>query len=115
MVNIKTKEAMSNVVEYNCNFCQHYRNEEIGDSDFGAVYSKHPSCSKYYDMDKETEEDIPNFDRSVKRECCEIDFWKALDVDPILIESINKEGSRGSFNKTYQLFKERYNNQTPQP
>lgn len=99
-------------VRRSCLFCQHYRHEEIGDSDFGAVYAKEATCSKYFDTDPETEEDIPNFDRTIERDCCVLEFWQVLEVDEVLKSSFDKEMSEkkgDNFNDTYQLFKGRYN------
>lgn len=103
---------MKNITEvkHNCQFCQYYQHEEVGDSDFGAVYAKEASCSEYYDMDSETEEDIPNFDREIERDCCVLDFWNVLEVDNKLSEKFNEEmNNNATFDKTYSLFKEKYN------
>ncbi|RYJ51092.1 hypothetical protein DR871_014315 [Flavobacterium petrolei] len=91
-----------------CSFCQHFQHEEVGDSDYGGVYAEEATCSKYFDTDQETEEDIPDFDRNIKRECCDLDFWKVLDKDNDLIDLLNSEG--GEMDKAYDLFKARYNN-----
>ena len=94
-----------------CSFCQFYTHEEVGDSDYGAVYSENASCSKYIDTDEETEEDIPNFDRTIKRNCCKLDFWRVVEVDKDLSEklAIEQDKNEGSFSETYELFKVRYN------
>ena len=94
-----------------CSFCQFFRHEEIGDSDYGAVYAENATCSKYFDTDQETEEDIPNFDRNIERECCKLDFWQVIEVDKDLAEklSIEQDKNEGSFSETYELFKVRYN------
>lgn len=95
-----------------CSFCQNYCHEEIGDSDFGGVYAPDASCSKYLDVDQETEEDIENFDRNIDRDCCQLDFWYVLECDKTLKEHFDNEMdvTKGcSFDKTYKLFKERYN------
>ena len=98
-------------VRRSCCFCQFFRYEEIGDSDFGSVYAENPSCSKYYDTDEETEEDIPNFDRNIERDCCKLDFWRVVEVDNDLTEklAIEQDKNDGSFSETYDLFKVRYN------
>lgn len=105
----KNESAMSGV-KRNCLFCIFYRHEEVGDSDFGSVYAKNPSCEKYYDTDEETEEDIPNFDRNIERDCCSLDFWKVVEVDKELDDKMSIEQSKndGSFSETYDLFKMRY-------
>lgn len=94
-----------------CSFCQFFQHEEIGDSDFGGVYAENPSCSKYYDTDKETGEDIPNFDRNIERDCCKLDFWRVVEVDNDLAEklSIEQDKNECRFSETYELFKVRYN------
>jgi len=94
-----------------CSFCQFYTHEEVGDSDYGAVYSENPSCSKYIDTDEETEEEIPNFDRDIERECCDLDFWRVIEFDKELAEHLEKEQEigDGSFSETYELFRVRYN------
>lgn len=96
------------VVVLSAYFFQH---EEIGDSDFWSVYAENPSCSKYYDTNAETEEDIPNFDRKIDRDCCKLDFWRVVEVDKDLAEKMSSEldKNKGSFSETYELFKERYN------
>jgi hypothetical protein len=94
-----------------CSNCSFYRHEEVGDSDYGAVYAKEASCLEYYDTDKETEEDIPNFDRNIERECCVLDFFKVVEIDDELSKKFHKEINKGdSFNKTYKRFCEKYNN-----
>jgi hypothetical protein len=94
-----------------CSFCQFFQHEEIGDSDFGGVYAENPSCSNYFDTDEETEEDIPNFDRTIERNCCKLDFWRVVEVDKDLSEklAIEQDKNEGSFSETYELFKVRYN------
>jgi hypothetical protein len=64
----------------NCKVCERYQHEEIGDSDFGAIYAETPSCNKYYDMDEE-ENEIKGFDREIERDCCVLDFFKVADID----------------------------------
>ena len=95
-----------------CSNCSFYRHKEVGDSDYGAVYAKEASCSEYYDTDKETEEDIPNFDRNIERECCALDFFKVCEIDTDLSDRLATEmdKTQGSFNETYKLFNARYNN-----
>ena len=87
------------VVRRSCSNCQFFQHEEVGDSDYGAVYSD--------DTDTETEEDIPNFDREIERDCCELDFWKVVDLDDELSEKISEDN--GNLDNAYALFKERYN------
>jgi len=95
-----------------CSNCEFYRHEEVGDSDYGAVYAKEASCSQYYDTDEETEEYIPNFDRNIERECCVLDFFQVCEIDLELSEKLSAEMEEtgGSFNETYKLFKSLYNN-----
>jgi len=94
-----------------CSFCQFYTHEEVGDSDYGAVYSENANCSKYIDTNEETEEEILNFDRNIERECCKLDFWRVIEFDKELSENLEKEqeSGEGSFSETYELFKVRYN------
>jgi len=98
------------VIVRNCNLCQIFRHEEVGDSDYGAVYAKDASCSKYYDTDEETEEEIPNFDRNIERNCCELDFFKVSEIDTDLSEKLSDEMDRtqGGFSETYKLFQDKY-------
>ena len=63
--NAETQALNIPVVRRSCSFCQFFQHEEIGDSDFGGVYAKNATCSKYLDTDKESEEYIPNFDREL--------------------------------------------------
>ena len=97
-----------------CFFCQFFQHEEIGDSDYGGVYAENPSCSQCLDTDEETEEDIPNFDRTVERDCCKLDFWRVVEIDKDLAEKLSAEldKNEGSFSETYKLFKETYNYET---
>ena len=105
------QQLNKHVVMSCCSNCQYYRHEEVGDSDFGAVYNDEASCSEYYDTDQETEENIPNFDRSIERECCLLDFFKVIEIDEELNKSFHEEMNKvDSFNKTYKRFCEKYNN-----
>lgn len=100
------------IVRRSCLFCQYYKHEEVGDSDYGAVYAREAICSKYLDTDQETEEEIPDFDREVERDCCQLDFWKVLEEDGTLKNYFDKEMSEKSgenFNNSYEFFKVRYN------
>ena len=92
-------------VRRSCSFCQYFQHEEVGDSDYGAIYSDVATCQKYIDTDKETEKDIPDFDREVERDCCELDFWKINDAE---INNLMSEDD-GNIDRAYKLFKERYN------
>lgn len=99
-------------VRRSCVFCQHYQHEEIGDSDFGAVYSDVATCQKNHDTDPETEEELPDFDRKIDRDCCVLEFWKVLEEDAFLMEVFDKEMANKSgenFNDTYDIFRQRYN------
>lgn len=97
-------------VRRSCSFCQFYKHEEVGDSDFGAVYSDVATCQKYLDTDPETEQDIPNFDREVERDCCELDFWQVVEVDEDLSVKLAEEThTTGKMEETYEMFKVRYN------
>ena len=106
--NVELQQSCITAVMRCCSFCQHFQHEEVGDSDYGGVYAEEATCSKYFDTDQETEENIPDFDRNIKRECCDLDFWKVLDKDNDLIDLLNSEG--GEMDKAYDLFKVRYNN-----
>ena len=106
----ETKPCTIHGVRRSCSFCQFFQHEEIGDSDFGGVYAENATCSQYLDTDQETEEEIPNFDRDLERDCCKLDFWRVLEVDSILSEKLAEESdSTGKMDETYELFKERYN------
>jgi hypothetical protein len=101
----------SNTVTKNCLFCQSYRHEEVGDSDYGAIYASIPSCGKYLDIDVETEEDMPNFDRNIERECCDLDFWAVVEVDQELQDKLIEESnSTSKMDETYKMFLTKYNN-----
>ena len=96
------------IIVRNCSNCYFFQHEEIGDSDYGAVYSDVANCQKYLDTDQETEEDITNFDREIERNCCELDFWKVVELDNELSEKISEYN--GNIDNAYQMFKKRYNN-----
>jgi hypothetical protein len=93
-----------------CKFCEFYQHEEVGDSDFGGVFSEKPSCLKYYDIDQETELEIPDFDREIERDCCVLDFWTILELDDVLSKNLSElsDGENDGVLSTYELFKERY-------
>lgn len=95
-----------------CSNCQFYQHEEVGDSDYGAVYAEEASCLKYHDTEEETEENIPNFDRNLERECCVLDFFKVCEIDTDLADRLENEidETQGDFSETYKLFLARYNN-----
>jgi hypothetical protein len=103
----ETEQRAIPIIRRSCSNCQFFQHEEISDSDYGAVYSDGATCQKYLDTDTETEEDIPNFDRNIDRGCCELDFWKVVDLDNDLSEKLS-EGN-GNTNGAYEMFKERYN------
>jgi hypothetical protein len=101
---------MKNSVRRSCLFCQFYRCEEVGDSDYGSIYAEIPACEKYLDTDPETEENISNFDRNIERECCKLDFWKVVEVDENLSIKLSEEAySTGKMDETYEMFKSLYN------
>ena len=105
-----TSACFLGAVRRSCSFCQFFQHEEIGDSDFGGMYAENATCSKYLDTDKETEEEIPNFDRNLDRDCCNLDFWRVIEIDNVLSEKLAEESDRtGKMDETYELFKERYN------
>ena len=95
-----------------CDLCKHFIYEEVGDSDFFSVYSEEKGCDRGLDTDPNSEEPIPNFDRKAERPCCSLDFWSVLESDPEIKEHFNEEtneNSGASFEKTYALFKRKYN------
>ncbi len=94
-----------------CSNCQLYIHEEVGDSDYGAVYAYEANCSEYLDTDDE-EEVISGFDRNIERECCVLDFFKVCEIDKDLSDKLSEEINRtpDDFSKTYKLFNARYNN-----
>lgn len=105
-----TEQCTIPVVRRSCSNCQFFQHEEVGDSDYGAVYSDVATCQKYLDTDPETKEDIPNFDREIERDCCELDFWKVVEVDEELSVKLAEEAhSTGKMEETHEMFKSRYN------
>ena len=105
--NTETEQCTIPVVRRSCSNCKFFQHEEVGDSDYGAIYSNVATCQKYLDTNQETEEDIPNFDREIERNCCELDFWKVVELDDELHEKIVEDN--GNLDNAYTLFKERYN------
>jgi hypothetical protein len=91
----------------NCRFCCHYQQEEVGDSDFGAVYSSELTCIEYKDCDEE-ENLIIGFDRDIQRECCDLDFFKVADADKEIADLIIDVDEYVDFDKAYARFKEKY-------
>ena len=108
--NNETAQLGIGAVRRSCLFCQFYKHEEVGDSDYGAIYSDVKTCQKYLDTDPETEEYILNFDREIERDCCELDFWQVVEVDEDLSVKLAEESySTGKMEETYEMFKARYN------
>lgn len=91
----------------NCKLCSHYQCEEIGDSDYGAIYADKPTCEEFNDCD-DNENLIPNFDREIQRECCILDFWKVLEVDNELEKLIIDKEEETNWDKAYKRFREKY-------
>ena len=110
---MSTKDSKSekpcniDIVRRSCSICQHYQCEEVGDSDYGAIYSDVATCQKYLDMDEKTDETIKDFDRIIERKCCELDFWKVADIDEEVDKLISDDN--GNIDRAYKLFVERYN------
>lgn len=65
----------------NCKICAYFQLEEIGDSDYGAIYSEEYVCVIEKDLEESQEKVAEGFDRDTERECCHIDFWKVVDID----------------------------------
>lgn len=103
---------MGECLPRNCHICSCYAYEEIGDSDFGAVYAEEKTCLKDKDMNMETEEYIQGFDYTVERECCSPDFWLVVDSDSEVRELFNEEADCMSDDlyktEAYLKFKEKY-------
>ncbi len=95
------------MVKHNCEFCVHFRHEEIGDNDFGGVYADEPTCGLVHDMDANGDT-IVDFDREVERDCCNLDYWRVLEVDQELYSIFRKEDD---FKVVYDAFTKKYLNQ----
>jgi len=65
----------------NCEMCNLYYCQEVGDSDYGATYEDEPSCQNECDVDEYTGEHIKDFDRKIERDCCKLNFWKIIEID----------------------------------
>jgi len=103
------QEGSGEMIIKNCKFCQHYQHEEVGDSDYGAIYSDEPVCLQEKDWD-EKDETIASFDRDVERDCCALDFLKVADVDNEvgdLFDAMDIDED-GIMDKAYAKFKEKY-------
>lgn len=102
---------MSKCLPFNCKICSYYTWEEIGDSDFGAVYAKERTCSKDKDLDMETEESIKDFDYESVKDCCVPDFFAVGDIDEE-IDKLFTDGVAMSDDlystDAYERFKEKY-------
>lgn len=96
----------NNKSKKNCSNCQFYQYEEVGDSDFGSIYSDKATCQKYLDTDPETEENIPDFDRKIERNCCELDFWKVVESDDVISNKLSEDN--GEIEGAFELFTKRY-------
>lgn len=95
------------MVKHNCEFCVHFRHEEIGDSDFCSIYADEPTCGLDHDADANGDT-IVDFDREVERDCCSLDYWRVLEVDEELYSIFRKEDD---FNVVYDAFTKKYLNQ----
>ena len=84
---------MNGCLPRNCKICTYYKAEEIGDSDFGAIYADECTCSKDKDIDEQTEEFIKAFDYNSVKECCIPDFWIVADMDKEIEKLFNDEMS----------------------
>ncbi len=89
----------------NCNICSDYLAEEIGDSDYGVVYSDELICDNGYNLDEE-ENPYEDFNRDIERVCYRINFWKALEKDEELNVFTENEFD---YDKSFGLFKKKYN------
>ncbi|MFA5528441.1 MAG: hypothetical protein WC996_07475 [Peptostreptococcales bacterium] len=95
-------------IKKNCNFCHSFTNEEVGDSDYGAIYDDNPTCFRYLDLDDDGNP-IEGFDREIERDCCRLDFFMVLEHDEELKEMLSKEMDlTGRYDETYLRFKQKY-------
>ncbi|WP_097005267.1 hypothetical protein [Lacrimispora amygdalina] len=102
---------MSKCLPFNCKICSYYKREEIGDSDFGAVYAKECTCSKDKDIDIETEEYINDFDYESVKDCCVPEFWLVADIDEEIDKLFTDKAAMSDDLYTtdvYERFKEKY-------
>lgn len=93
-----------------CKMCQCYQAEEVGDSDYGAIYADVLTCSKYHDCDKD-ENPIEDFDRECERECCCFDFFLVADVDEEIGKAFDEDmskGDSGNYDRSYEMFRLKY-------
>lgn len=99
------------MLKLNCKICTYYRAEEIGDSDFGAVYSDTLTCSEDEDLNPETEEYITDFDYESEKKCCIPDFWSVIEKDEeikkLFDEEVQLTGDLAPRN-AYEKFKEKF-------
>jgi len=95
-------------IKKNCNFCHSFTNEEVGDSDYGAIYDDIPTCFRYLDLD-DYGNPIEGFDREIERDCCSLDFFMVLEHDEELKEMLSKEMDlTGRIDETYLRFQQKY-------
>lgn len=104
-MNTESENKCSPLLKLNCKLCYSFKNDEVGDSEYGSVYSETPSCSKYLDIDDDGNE-LSNFDREIERECCDLDFWAVIEVDAELKAELSKETF--GYDKTYESFEKKY-------
>lgn len=105
---------MENIVR-NCEMCDLYYCQEIGDSDYGGIYEDEPSCQDEHDVDDYTGEHVKDFDRKCVRDCCKLSFTKILDIDKELEDIFNKtiydekyDDYKENIDGAYSRFKEKY-------
>lgn len=85
----------------NCKICSCFYCEEVGDSDYGAIYAEEPSCSQ--------EKDLEEFNRDIERDCCDIDFWKVLELDKEIKDLFMLCEEKDLWkSKAFERFKEKY-------
>ncbi len=102
---------MEKCLPFNCKICSYYHYEEIGDSDYGAVYAKEPTCSKDKDLNVETEECINGFNYDSLKDCCVPDFWIVADMDKEISDLFTDEDIMSDDiydTSAYEKFKEKY-------
>ena len=96
-------------IKKNCNFCHSFTNEEVGDSDYGAIYNDNPTCFRYLDLD-DYGNPIEDFDREIERDCCRLDFFMVLEHDEELKTMFDEEiNATNEYEETFLKFKQKYN------
>lgn len=98
---------MENKICKSCNYCVNY----------GAVFTeidlysdREYYCMKGKDIDPKIKSVSADFDRTIERDCCDLDFFACIDEDVELLEILADESisEDEAFDKAFGVFDKKY-------